>query len=336
MAGYTVITTMKNEGAFLLEWVAHHKALGFDHILICTNDCADTTRDMALRLQAMGLARHHDTKPWAVTSIQRSALKQVRRYPEVTGADWLYVCDADEFLVVKFGDGTVQALTAAASAGTEVISVPWRVFGPHGQRDYREGQVSQQFSHARMALPPHRITPAYPKSLFRGLVNIHRIGVHAPVARPDLGRDLRAELPGGQPMVRQHHKIFVQADYRFAQVNHYVLRSRDSFLVKRDRGRVNHTGQPKDIEYWDRFDVAQVRCDAIRRYDAAGGAWMDRLMADGLMADGLMADGPLAGLHARAVAWHRARIAALHGDADWAGIMAQTNERLAQCVSLAS
>ncbi|MGL5011994.1 MAG: glycosyltransferase family 2 protein, partial [Paracoccaceae bacterium] len=175
MSCYTVITTMKNEGAFLLEWVAHHKALGFDNILICTNDCADHTRKMALRLQDMGLARHHATKVWAVTSIQRSALKQATRYAEVREADWIYVCDADEFLVVKLGDGSVRALVAAASEGVEVIPVPWRVFGPNGQRDYREGPVTQQFTHARRAPPPGVVSPAYPKSLFRGLENMHRI-----------------------------------------------------------------------------------------------------------------------------------------------------------------
>ena len=47
----TVITTMKNEGAFLLEWVAHHKALGFDDLVICTNDCTDATTDKVLRMQ---------------------------------------------------------------------------------------------------------------------------------------------------------------------------------------------------------------------------------------------------------------------------------------------
>lgn len=326
MGGYTVITTMKNEGAFLLEWVAHHKALGFDNILICTNDCADPTREMALRLQEMGLARHHATKIWAATSIQRSALKQAKRYAEVTQADWLYVCDADEFLVVKFGDGTVQALTGAASAGVEVISTPWRIFGPNGQRDYVEGRVTEQFRFGRRALPPGHVTPAYPKSVFRGLENVHRIGIHAPVPREELGRALVTELPGGQPMVPQHHKIFVQADYRFAQVNHYTLRSRDSFLVKRERGRVNHTLQSMDMEYWNRFDVAQERCDAIRRYDDAVGGWMARLMADGALAT----------LHAGAVNWHRARIAALHADTSWAAFIAATEERIGRCASLAS
>jgi hypothetical protein len=326
MPGYTVITTMKNEGAFLLEWVAHHKAIGFDNILICTNDCADPTRDMALRLQAIGLARHHDTRVWQATSIQRSALKQAKRYPEVTGADWLYVCDADEFLVVKFGDGTVQALTGAASAGVDSLPVPWRIFGPNGQRSYRPGPVTQQFTMARRAPPTGAVSPAYPKSLFRGLENIHRIGVHQPVPRDDLGRAFISEMPGGQPMVAQHHKIFVQADYRFAQVNHYVLRSRDSFLVKRERGRVNHTNDSMDMAYWDRFDVAHVPCHAIRRYDRAVAAWMQLLLADAA----------LERLHSQAVTWHIARIAALHADPAWAGIIAATEERLARCASLVS
>ncbi|MGB8815185.1 MAG: glycosyltransferase family 2 protein [Paracoccaceae bacterium] len=318
MGEYTVITTMKHEGAFLLEWVAHHKALGFDRMVICTNDCADPTTAMALRLQAMGVVRHHGTKVWAATSIQRAALKQVRRYDEVTGAEWLYVCDADEFLVVKGGDGTVRALVAAAGVGTEVISVPWRTFGPAGRRGYEAGRVTQQF--VRGAAEGGG-GPAYPKSLFRGLENVQRIGVHAPIAKPELGRDLRREVPGGVAHVPQHHVMFVQNDTRFAQVNHYALRSRDSFLVKRDRGRVNHSEQAMEIDYWDRFDVAEVRCDAVRRYDGAVAAWLAQLMADR----------ELAALHTAAVAWHRAKIAELTARQDYGDLIAAIEQRQAKC-----
>lgn len=295
---YTVVTTMKNEGAFLLEWVAHHKVLGFDHIVICTNDCDDPTREMALRLQAMGLARHHATQRWDRTSLQRAALRQATRYDEVARADWLYVCDADEFLVVKCGDGSVQALTDAATTKAEVISVPWRIFGPDGRETYVERPVTQQFTRAN-ACQPARI--AYPKSLFRGLDNVQRIGIHAPIPKPELARGFHRELPGGLPHVPQHHPMFVLADYHFAQVNHYALRAMDSFLVKRDRGRVNHSAQSMDLDYWQRFDIAEVPCPAIRRYDEAAAEWQARLMEDQA----------LASLHQRAVDWHRARIAAL-------------------------
>jgi len=301
MGGYTVITTMKNEGAFLLEWLAHHKALGFDNVLICTNDCADPTTRMALRLEEMGLARHHATKPWAATSIQRSALKQARRYAEVAQADWIYVCDADEFLVVKTGDGTVRALTAMASAGAEVISVPWRIFGSAGRTQYEDQPVTQLFG-ATQPAPRRRLIPStYAKSLFRRLDLVHRIGIHAPVPKPEAPRDLKREGPGAAPRREGLNPMLAPADYSVAQVNHYALRSLDSFLVKRDRGRVNHAHDVMDFDYWTRFDAQGEACDAIRQMDGPVADWMARLRADPV----------LERLHRRAVRWHGNRAAAL-------------------------
>lgn len=312
MGGYTVVTTMKNEGAFLLEWVAHHKALGFDHILICTNDCSDPTTRMVLRLEAMGLARHHATKPWAATSIQRSALKQARRHAEVAEADWIYVCDADEFLVVKTGDGTARALTVAASSEAEVITVPWRIFGSSGRTKYEDSPVTQLFQRASVAPNRPPIPSIYGKSLFRRLDLVHRIGIHAPVPRPDAARDLVREGPGSTPRRDGLNPMLSPADYSVAQINHYALRALDSFLVKRDRGRVNHANDVMDFDYWTRFDASGGACDAIRRLDGPVADWMAQLHADPV----------LARLHRRAVRWHANRAAALRQLPDYQRLIA--------------
>ncbi len=298
---FCVLTTMKNEGAFLLEWLAHHKALGFDDIVICTNDCADGTDAMVLRLQEMGLARHHATMK-AGTSIQRAAFRQARRLPEVAGANWLWVCDVDEFLVVHVGDGSARALVAAATPEAQVISVPWRVFGPAGRRAYEDRPVTGQFLMAEAGARRGMGKPVFAKSLVRAPGTVGRIGVHAPVP-PEGAPPYRREAPGGRA-VRPGQPMMVRARYDVAQVNHYALRSLESFLVKRDRGRVNHVGEDMGLDYWRRFDVAEVECLAIRRYDAARDAWQARLLADPV----------LAGLHAAAVEWHRARARALRGD----------------------
>lgn len=42
MGGHAIVNTMRTEGAFLLEWIARNKALGFDPWVIC--------------VQALGLA----------------------------------------------------------------------------------------------------------------------------------------------------------------------------------------------------------------------------------------------------------------------------------------
>ncbi len=45
-----IVTTMKYEGPFILEWLAYHRAIGFDDILVYTNDCDDGTDDMLAML----------------------------------------------------------------------------------------------------------------------------------------------------------------------------------------------------------------------------------------------------------------------------------------------
>ncbi|MGA1180601.1 MAG: glycosyltransferase family 2 protein [Marivivens sp.] len=49
---------MKNEGPYILEWVAHHLAIGFGHFIVVTNDCEDGTDEILLALQQRGPVTH--------------------------------------------------------------------------------------------------------------------------------------------------------------------------------------------------------------------------------------------------------------------------------------
>ncbi|WP_413851471.1 glycosyltransferase family 2 protein, partial [Tateyamaria sp.] len=49
---------MRNEGAFLLEWLAHHRAVGVDHFVVFSNDCDDGTDDMLDKLAELGWLTH--------------------------------------------------------------------------------------------------------------------------------------------------------------------------------------------------------------------------------------------------------------------------------------
>ena len=37
---------MKNEGPYILEWLAYHRIVGFEDFLIYTNDCEDGTTEI--------------------------------------------------------------------------------------------------------------------------------------------------------------------------------------------------------------------------------------------------------------------------------------------------
>jgi hypothetical protein len=317
---YCVISTMKNEGPFVLEWLAHYKALGFDDFVVCTNDCEDSTTDLLLALQDRGLVRHHATRKWETTSIHRAALKQASRADQVKKAEWVFVCDADEFLNIKVGDGSVRDLVALSGTEKDVISVPWRIFGPNGVERFADEPVTRQFT---MAEPPPAIrleAGKFVKSLFTNAVRdkIRRIGLHAPVPQPEHAASLYTVLPGGVPYIRDGKRTVNQPSFDVAQVNHYALRSVDSYLVKRARGRANHMTHVLGLDYWHKFNHNDMEDTSIRRYDDKVAEWHDRLMSDA----------QLKALHQVSVDWYARKADELRADPELAELIAGINATL--------
>lgn len=305
---YTVVSTMKNEGPYIIDWVAHYKTLGFDNILVCTNDCTDTTVGILLRLQEMGLAVHHPTIIRG-GGIHRSALRQAsRRYDIVMDAKWVFVCDVDEYLNIHMGDGSVQALVDGSGADADVISVPWRVFGPNGTETFEDTPVTAQFD--RGELPWDQIerpeTGKFVKSMYTNQHKFQRMGLHAPVSLDEHVPTTKRVLAGGADYIVNGDRTENPPLFTHAQVNHYALRSMDSFLIKRARGRANHSHHVLGQEYWDRFNLNDEVDTSISQYSQRSHALAAELKADPVLAD----------LHARAVDWHQRKAASIKLDPD--------------------
>ncbi|MBQ0751328.1 MAG: glycosyltransferase family 2 protein [Roseovarius sp.] len=303
---YTVVSTMKNEAPYILEWVAHYKTLGFDHILVCTNDCTDTTVEILRRLQEMGLVTQHDTVV-RKAGIHRSALRQAsRRYDIVLNASWIFVCDVDEFLNIHLGDGSVRALVEGSGADADVISVPWRVFGPDGIERFEDKPVTQQFTKGEYEWDAEARpnTGKFVKSLYTNQHKFLRMGLHAPVSRDEHVENTRRVLPGGIDYVLNGRRTDNPPLFTHAQVNHYALRSMESFLIKRARGRANHSHHVLGKEYWDKFNLNDETDTSISRYREQTAEWLERFKRDPELAD----------LHARGVEWHQRKAASLRMD----------------------
>ena len=91
--------------------------------------------------------------------------------------------------------------------------------------------------------------------------------------------------------------------YDWVQLNHYAVRSVDSFLVKRDRGRVNHTDRDQGRNYWFRMSHNVDQDRSIQRMLPALEAELARLLADP----------EIRAAHEFSVAKHREKIAELKG-----------------------
>ncbi|MEI2684856.1 MAG: glycosyltransferase family 2 protein [Cypionkella sp.] len=142
----TAVSMMKDEGPYVIEWVAHHLAVGFTDLVVYTNDCADGTDDMLIRLEQLGLAHHRRNVIPEGIRPQPSALNYAQAEPVVQQSDWVMVFDADEFLSIRYGDGTLDPmLDAAVAKGANGIVVTWRIFGSGGVVEWSRAPVTEQY-----------------------------------------------------------------------------------------------------------------------------------------------------------------------------------------------
>ncbi|WP_415182343.1 glycosyltransferase family 2 protein [Phaeovulum sp.] len=312
MARRLIVTCMKNEGPFILEWVAHHLAIGFDHFLVFTNDCDDGTVELLDALAARGIVTRMDNPFQQMGdgyNPQKGALKFAERLDLVRQAEWVLVSDVDEFVNIHAGDGTLDALFAATN-GASVISMQWRLFGNGFHTKYEDALLTERYAHCAPKYCPTPIQAWGIKTLFRtdgpGVAGTYdKIGVHRPLKRKTKtmphwvngsGLQLSEEYAdeGWRFGIRDH-------GYDLVTLNHYAVRNCESFLVKRDRGRVNHVDRDQGFSYWMRMNFNMETDNSIRR----------RLPDTKKQLTRLRRLKGIRGLHDAAVAAHRAKIAAL-------------------------
>lgn len=321
-----IVTTMKNEGPFILEWLAFHRSIGVTDFLVYTNDCTDGTDRMLDLLQEKGLVQHRDnpfrTMPGMMP--QHAALQAAEGEEVLRRASWAICMDVDEFINIKIGDGTLAALYAAMGEGN-MISLTWRLFGNADVHAFEDRFVTEQF---RLCAPelirkPHQAWGF--KTLFRTIDVYRKLGVHRPKGlKPDLWSEVRWLNGSGKPMPESMYRngwrsSLATYGYDWVQLNHYAVRSAESFLVKRDRGRVNHVDRDQGLNYWFRMNHNAEEDLSIRRMIPAARTEFDRLMADP----------DIRSAHEGAVAAHRAKIAELRARPDYAAFYAElTGERM--------
>ena len=92
---------MKNEGPFILEWLAWHRAVGVTDVVVFSNDCTDGTDRLLDRLHAMGELVHLPNPATVTggTAFQPIALAFAERMAEVA----THLCEKyTEFLMNKY------------------------------------------------------------------------------------------------------------------------------------------------------------------------------------------------------------------------------------------
>lgn len=243
---------MKNEGPYILDWIAYHKMIGVTDFLIYANDCDDKTFEILLELNRMEVIEfrfNHILR----RGVQKSALKWASFEPVVQNADWLMMLDVDEYINIHIGKRMLSDLINKHK-GADAISIVWRRFGHAGVIDLSETPVPLEFDRAETdEITAHRFV----KTIFRNTEKFERMGIHRPyLDAPE--EDIDWVLPNGfkVPNDEKQGLLHVRKNYSYdvAQINHYALRSMEAFLIKKVRGRPNHMSHKTGPDYWEKFD----------------------------------------------------------------------------------
>lgn len=309
------ITCQRDDGPYLVEWLAHHFAAGIDHMLVLSHDCNDGSDRLLSAVAQDHRITHLPFVPRGKQTVQWQALKQVKEHPLLAAYDWALFFDCDEFLCLPREQWPITNLKSvlaeleAEQGSFDALALPWRLFGNAGQK------------HRHSDLTPARFDRAAPRDLhfpfahmFKTLFRpnaFRQLGVHRPKARPNkparwLGPDgapLPAHVGGSDRAITLYRQV--HAPPRL-WLNHYALRSVEEFLVKRARGLPNHTSREIGIEYWaERNWNTETNRDILPMLDETRAQMTELLALPGAQ-----------DAHAECVAWHQAKAVALLEDID--------------------
>ena len=244
---------------------------------------------------------------------QRGALNDAITHPVVKDADWVGVIDVDEFITIHHGDRTLPGLVEQMN-DPNIVSMTWRFFGTDDQHAYEDKWITERFTRcAPRYLPRPRLGWGF-KSFVHRSAPYDKLGVHRPLDI-DTSDESRVRWVNGSGRKMPEKTVNNTAwfsrkasiGYNFVTLNHYILRSAESFLVKRQRGRINHVDQDQGMAYWSERNYTTETDLSIQAQIPRAKEQLAQLMSDA----------PLAELHADAVAWHRARIAVLMQDPEY-------------------
>jgi len=276
---FLVVTPTRNEGPFILEWVAWYKMLGFDDILILSNDCTDHSPQMLDLLDQEGWISHQPHQPKVGKAPFISAFSAARKHPLIASADWMFLCDIDEFLVFHEGDRTIQHFVGSEPLDVAGIAFHWKVFGTSRLQTWEDGLVHRTFTRAA-----HKKSDAnrFFKSLVYKPQRFKNFRSHRPVkfagewgAAPNVWINSAGDVledfdPNSGTLQMTKPELVTHSN---AQLNHYITRTRENFAFKKGRlsassltdrytGRFlnkfnrNERSDRSAHAYMNRFDVA--------------------------------------------------------------------------------
>lgn len=232
MGAYLSICAIyRDEARFLAEWIEFHRLVGAERFFLYDNFSVDDHREVLAPYVEQGIVTVHD---WPVDKGQLPAYNDcVERHGD--DSRWIAFIDLDEFLFSPVGRPVSELLVDYEDAPAVVAN--WAIFGTSGHRAEPEGLVIENYLMRR-----HDITENCP---FKSIIDPGRTvelsaRVHFFSYTEGTAVDENHAPVGG---ARAPSETASLSNSKL-RINHYMIKSEETYRRKRTRGRAHPPAFP--------------------------------------------------------------------------------------------
>jgi len=243
--GLCILATARNEGPYLLDWLAYHLSIGVEHIFLYTNDNADGSDALLALLAGHGIITLVRNERGPDISVQDKAYAHaLTMLPQILDFRWTAILDIDEYLAFDTAmfDTIGDFIALQEAQPVDAVALSWVMFAARIGQPYAEGLTPHIFTRRAANIDSHVKTLCRTRQFCASQP-------HYPFPTLD-GAFLYRTQDGSihhHPGVQDRIPAFAAkpgADQ--AWINHYILRTAPEALWKLSRGRADWL--PRDGE----------------------------------------------------------------------------------------
>jgi hypothetical protein len=231
---------MRDDGIYALEWIAHYRALGFEHLIIYTNDNADGSEHLLRCLAGHGVIELVESETSGKVRPEVKAFEHAcHLVHSLRDFAWVLFVDSDEYLhLAPRYSHCVRALLDGVEAMPDTerpsaILYEWLWFNSGMAFKRQPGLLTERFQHAS----DHWLT----KTLVR-LRDLESMRMqHVPILREGCRIVDSMFVPTDAERAQQRRT----PQYGGGRINHYWPKSFEEFSLKKARGDTLHLSDPR-------------------------------------------------------------------------------------------
>jgi hypothetical protein len=253
--GACLLAAARNEGPYLLEWLAYHRAIGFEHAFIYTNDNWDgSDRLLEALAEAGAITLVHNQAGTHCGPQYKAQAHALTLLPQILDYRWAALLDLDEYIGFNTGlfANIGEYLGWQESQPVDAIALCWLIFAGLRQDVWRDAFTPARFP--RREGPPNQ----HVKCLFRPRLfsNSHAHFPHSTLGAPFVFRNETGGLHYHAGVDDRIAAFSASPSASMAWINHYLLRSAPEALWKLSRGHGDWKGRVAERH----VEMAQFIC----------------------------------------------------------------------------